>query len=251
MKKIIILLLFSFKVLAQSDEILSDSSMFLGITKQYTFLLSEPRLTGTTLQTLSGSTSVAVISYVKPFWKVMRDSTIGYIEEIHLTIDSDRQVYLKYKKTEGEDVRIKSAKMLANVIMNKEKNDLLKTLKSYEKKGFAVTSWSFSDHDKYSSALDASIEIFNPTKKTIKYVWFTLTAYNPVGDIVGKPKTVNAIGPVKPYEGASWDFEYVFFSKVVDCMRISKIKIQYVDGTFREYPNPNLVMAEGEKNNCK
>lgn len=251
MKKTTLLLLLSFKIFAQSDEILSDSSMFLGITKQFSILQSEPNFAGATLKNLPGSTSVAVISYVKPFWKVVRDSAIGYINEIHLNIQSDRQTYLKYKKTEGEDIRTKSARLLDAAIMNKEKDDLLKTLKSYEKKGFVVTSWSFSDHDKYGNALDASFEIFNPTKKTIKYVWFTLAAYNPVGDIIGKPKTVNAVGPVKPYEGGSWDFEYVFFSKIIDCMRISKVKIQYMDGTFREYPNPNLVMAEGEKNSCK
>lgn len=230
---------------------LSDTSTFMGMTTGEVMLQSKPNFSDPTLKLLPDLTFVAIISYEKSFWKVLRNSVIGYIDESDLDVSDDIKTYLKYQKWVGEEARIIGAQKLDESFMELEKVERAKTLKSYEKKGFVVTSWAFSSHDEYSDAFDVTFNVFNPTKKTVKYSWFTLTAYNAVGDVVGKSKTVNGVGPVKSYNGGSWEFEYVFFSKVIECIRISKIKVQYMDGTFKEYPNPNLVMGEGEKNNCK
>lgn len=89
--------------------------------------------------------------------------------------------------------------------------------------------------DKLSTG--ASFKIFNPSKKTIKYVWFTVGGENPVGDLVkvgaSYYKTLKAIGPVEPQGIADWSFEYIWLTNIVETLKLTTIKIQYMDNTFR------------------
>lgn len=86
-------------------------------------------------------------------------------------------------------------------------------------------------------ATGASFKIFNPSKKTIKYVWFTIAGKNPVGDLVKAGssyyKTLKAIGPVKPYNFGQWSFDYVWLTNIVETIKITTIKVQYMDLTTK------------------
>jgi len=89
--------------------------------------------------------------------------------------------------------------------------------------------------DEYSTG--ATFKIYNPSKKTIKYIWFTVGGENPVGDLVGSKgtyfKTVKGIGPVESNGIAEWDFQYLWFTNIVETLRIINIKIQYMDNTVK------------------
>lgn len=102
------------------------------------------------------------------------------------------------------------------------------------KNDFFILSYSFPEGE-YLKYPGFKISVYNPKQaKTIKYLWFTLTAYNAVDDIEGT-KTVKAIGPIEPFKNAEYSFETVFLSKVVDYCKISSIKIQYMDGSSALY----------------
>ncbi|WP_407483481.1 energy transducer TonB [Elizabethkingia anophelis] len=101
--------------------------------------------------------------------------------------------------------------------------------------------------DKYSTG--ATIRIYNPLKKTIKYVWFTIAGVNPVGDLVnsngGFYKTVKGIGPIEYQKTGEWSFDYVWLTDVVVMIKIQSIRVQYMDNTVRVIKyNPNMYVDE-------
>lgn len=105
----------------------------------------------------------------------------------------------------------------------------------YTKKfGIGLINYRATD-DGYATG--ANFFIFNPSNKTIKYIWFTVGGKNPVGDLVktnvGYYKTLKAIGPIESKSVGEWTFDYVWLTDVVEDIKISTIKIQYMDGTFR------------------
>ncbi|WP_316848906.1 hypothetical protein [Pedobacter agri] len=82
----------------------------------------------------------------------------------------------------------------------------------------------------YSMGFD--IAFLNLSKKTIKYIYLTVTATNPVDDRIGT-KTVRAIGPIKPNDSGSYSFENTFYSSSAEYLSMDQIKIQYMDGTIK------------------
>ncbi len=98
--------------------------------------------------------------------------------------------------------------------------------------GFCIDYFQHTG-DEYSSGFEITVE--NLAKKTIKYIWLTVKASNPVGDIVGT-KTVRAIGPIASGRDGYYEFESVFLSKVVERLAIINIKIEYMDGSAKVIP---------------
>ena len=68
--------------------------------------------------------------------------------------------------------------------------------------------------------------------KRIKYLYVTVAAYNDVDDIIMK-KEITAIGPIEPLSTGQYKFEEIFFSRVINYLRILQIRIQYFDGTSK------------------
>lgn len=126
-----------------------------------------------------------------------------------------------------------------------------KTLVTFRSKNLILYDWSWN-YPEYSSSIDVSITILNPYKQKIKYLWFTIKAYNPVDDIVrdgitSKAEvTVKGVGPIEYSEKGSYEFENVLYSKVVDRVKISQIKLQFFDGTFKVISNPVVMVKDDE-----
>jgi len=72
----------------------------------------------------------------------------------------------------------------------------------------------------------------NMSKKKIKYLYITVRAVNAVGDLVTS-KTAKAIGPILYNEVGSYSYENLFFTKIIESIRITSIKVQYFDGTVK------------------
>lgn len=113
-------------------------------------------------------------------------------------------------------------------------------------KGLAVLNWSYYDESEYTSGTSIKLEVYNPTKKTIKYIWFTFVGYNAVDDKVTDIKrgtfiTMKGIGPIETKSIANYVFEYVWFTDIVETAKISSIKVQYMDGTFKTIIDPKSI----------
>lgn len=128
----------------------------------------------------------------------------------------------------------------------KEKNSTIaklfhedKILEIYNKiktfKGLSIIHWNIFDVSEYTDGTGVRFEIYNPTKKTIKYIQFNVVGKNPVGDIVytkGKSiATVKGVGPIKPGESGVYSFDYVWFTDLVNTAKISTIVVTYMDNT--------------------
>lgn len=121
----------------------------------------------------------------------------------------------------------------------KYNTDYIKTMIGYAKPyGIVVNGYSYVE----KNGLDTFyISFMNLTKgQTIKYVWITVDAINPVDDIVCT-KTLRAIGPIEYSSHGRYVFDNEFISyRTIDHIKISGIKIQFMDGIFKEVPKPKL-----------
>lgn len=131
--------------------------------------------------------------------------------------------------------------------LSAEKSEALKPFFETEKYGLGFVKYNATSG--YSST-GASFKIFNPSKKTIKYIWFTVAGENAVEDLVKLPggnyyTTLKGIGPIESYGFGSWEFEHVWFTDIIEYLRISTVKIQYMDGSVRTVKyNENMYIGE-------
>ncbi|WP_343680051.1 hypothetical protein [Chryseobacterium arthrosphaerae] len=135
---------------------------------------------------------------------------------------------------------------LENDHKNEDIKDAMIPFIKSEKYGIGIISYKATDD--YSST-GATFTIYNSSQKTIKYIWFTVAGENAVGDLVktggGYYKTLKGIGPTESNKFGQWSFDYVWLTDIVEYIKLSTIKIQYMDGTFKtiKYTN-NLYIGE-------
>ncbi len=156
-------------------------------------------------------------------------------------IESERK-----KQGQEEELILKKEQAEHDKIMKDSLRKLQKSLDSiyarYANQNWVLWDWSWSYSSEYSSFPDIRVEIINPFKKKMKYVWFTFHAYNAVDDMIsGGIKTAKGIGPVEYGDYGSWSFDNVFFSKVIDHIRINQIKIQFFDGSYKVISKPTKM----------
>lgn len=99
----------------------------------------------------------------------------------------------------------------------------------------------------YSIGFDVIVE--NMAIKPIKYLHFTVTARDPVFDLV-RTTTAKAYGPIFPEEVGSYEFEDLIISRVAQYLEIDKIVITYMDMTtltISKKDIPNITMVDWEE----
>lgn len=124
-------------------------------------------------------------------------------------------------------------------------NELYTEISSYQKYGVAIKDWKVYDESEYTDGTSVSFNFYNPTSKTIKYITIKFIGYNAVDDPVSRggsyTLTRKCIGPIDPEESASYVFEYVWFTDIVQYAKIKSIKVQYTDGTSKIITNANQI----------
>lgn len=123
-------------------------------------------------------------------------------------------------------------------------------IKKCELKGIGVFSFSSADASEYTEGTGMEMTFYNPTKKIIKYVHATVVGYNAVNDPViesGKTShTLKCIGPINPGEDGTYNFDYVWFTDIVEMAKLTSIKVQYMDGTEKIISKPSEVIMPKE-----
>lgn len=102
--------------------------------------------------------------------------------------------------------------------------------RAYDKLQLAIFDYNISGE---SNSIGFNISFLNLAKKTIKYVYITVTAKNPVKDKIGT-KTVRAIGPIQLNDLKRYNFENTFYSNTAQFLSLDAIKIQFMDGSIRQ-----------------
>ncbi|MCM1081832.1 MAG: hypothetical protein NC343_08810, partial [Muribaculum sp.] len=137
------------------------------------------------------------------------------------------------------DVHFQTTKYFSKGLENMRLEGLLSKLKAYENRGIMVTEARPYDESEYTDGTGMDFSICNTSNKTIKYITFNFIGYNAVNDPVSSyGKTLisrRGIGPIAPGEQASYSFEYVWFTDIVDHSRLRSIVVQYTNGTSRTF----------------
>lgn len=176
----------------------------------------------------------------------------------HLRVNS--QNYFRNLKRERE-LKIIEARRVADslekvLIKLQDSLEVLrqKKLQEYSKrcelKGLGVFDCKAFDASEYTDGTGMEMTFYNPTKKIIKYVHATVVGYNAVNDPViesGKTShTLKCIGPIVPGDSGTYNFEYVWFTDVVETAKLTLIKVQYMDGTEKIISKPSEVIIPRE-----
>lgn len=136
--------------------------------------------------------------------------------------------------------------LLNQILYYKRLDEALKKVKSYSKYGLAIERWSIYDESEYTDGTGIRIKFLNPTEQMIKYISITFQGYNAVNDPYGRPITRKCIGPIEPQETASYEFEYVWFSDIVEYAKIRSITVTYKNGSSKTIANPSSIMLSDE-----
>jgi hypothetical protein len=102
---------------------------------------------------------------------------------------------------------------------------------------FALLDYSVYDESSVTEGTGIRFHLFNSSNKTIKYLWFSVTGINPVGDKVSS-KVLKGVGPLYSFDSGTYEFKYTWLTDVVETAKIDFIKVQYMDGSSKIIKNP-------------
>jgi len=88
-----------------------------------------------------------------------------------------------------------------------------------------------------------SFDIINYANNKIKYFSLSVSAYNPVNDFVSS-KTFRYVGPINPYKIGSYKSDLSFTQNAIDHFKITKLDIEYFDGSTRHYSQDQIKLIE-------
>ena len=169
--------------------------------------------------------------------------------------------YLKSRGDEGREQRFLIALEYDNVQtkiwidrLNSEIDEYNREVAYKKKNQIFITRIGYAyDDNEYSHQFGMKFGVYNCFNKTIKYVEFTMTNYNAVGDVQRddfghSSKTVKGIGPIAPEDGGTYVFDDVFWDDrdVIEKTRLVNVKFIFTDGTtkvFSGYANVKKHMT--------
>ena len=200
---------------------------------------------------IGGKLKVKDKEYYKAIYKgkafFIESSAVTLSDEMKLKVDSldlmneaQKNYFFHFALTLGKKMELQTA------------NENLAELNSFSKYGLAISEWGPYDESEYTDGTSVRFRFYNPTKKIIKYITINYVGYNSVNDPVssrGKTlMTSKCIGPIEPDSFATYEFEYVWFTDVVDYAKIRSIVVQYKDGTSKTITNAKNIMFSDNLN---
>lgn len=267
LRKFITCLFIIFSALSASSQeakIKADSTVVFGIVNEEVFLSNEIDSDCYSIgpKKLSKGTVVVVVgiencynnssqSYTS-FYEINHNSRLYFIPEYQLTIENySFSDFNKLSKSDAEVFK-KQSNSIANYLYAQSLQNAIKYLNSLSSKGLGIFDWSYYDESEYTEGTSVKISVYNPTRKTIKYLWFNFIGYNAVGDKVIDYKRKSsiiqkkAIGPITPDKFGVYDFKYAWFTDLVEKVTIASIKVQYMDGSVKTISNPHSIIIKRE-----
>lgn len=130
-------------------------------------------------------------------------------------------------------------------------NQAQKEIQNIKRQGLGILDWSVFSQE-YSDFSGVYISYINTSKKTIKYIWVYVQAYNAVNDPVkpfygtGLLGSGKGVGPIEPGDKGSYEFESIWYSNTLDHCKLKSIKVQYMDGSFKTFNSPNSITLSEE-----
>lgn len=185
----------------------------------------------------------------KKFYKIAFRGKLASIDAVDVEVDELEVNRLTELSQEDVDTYQSSALKYTKSIWLKTVGEVFAQLDKIKKQGIVVTITRIYDISEFTEGTGFEIEYYNPIQKTIKYITANVIGYNAVGDPVksvraGKVLTQipsKGVGPIAPGTSAKFTFDYTWFSDLVETYKISKISIQYMDGSTLIINDPKKV----------
>lgn len=261
MKRSLFLFLFllvGLKICSQ-DFIVTDSTYLIGTVNRNEFI--SPSLKygsaadgsvmleeGTTLF-VSGASEGMYWNY----YDVIYRGKVYYIEKTELSFPDNKDYCSTLLHLDSDS----KEKLLKNALQAGQEQyaEMLKRAETFYKEcsklGLVLLDYCSFDASEYTEGTNAQVRLMNPTSKTIKYIWLAFVGYNAVNDPVraknGSTRiTLKCIGPLAKGECAIYTFEYVWLNDIVKNAKIVNVKVQYMDGTVRDIPNPSKIKIDSK-----
>lgn len=249
----------------ESRKLLTDSTCIFGVLKQGFISTTLDIFCLVQAQKYISESKTVVVQGVYKCTDSYNPSKSKYLVEILLGykgyyVDKDKifledeSFYEKYEQfSESEKKRFRENAGLTVQILEREKLDnLSKFAKKCSLKGLCIVDWNIYDESEYTDGTSLKIRILNPTKKTIKYLWFTYVGYNPVHDKVfdrikgGSSIVLKAVGPVEYDATGTYEFDYAWHTDLVETAKLLQVKVQYMDGSIKIITDPDSIRMTSE-----
>lgn len=233
-----IILLFGFSAQAQLAEV-------YGFHETEIYLYDKPTINGQNVGNIPAFRKFPIIKEYKQqpgirvtdYLMIVYNGKISYVRSSTVLLSNMAKDYFAI----NDSLSVDSALTIEKVFRDRERLEAIKILENRSKVGLHIDDWSWTES--YGSIeVHLSITNYDP-KRTIKYIYITISAYNPVDDKVGSNKSITIVGPVKPYSSGSASFENVFYSKVIETLKIVHVKVLYMDGSIRLYDTPAKIKS--------
>jgi len=181
------------------------------------------------------------------YYQIAYRGRLLYVYRDHVTFDDNTSEF--YKSLLNADTKILDSLKargirLSKLYFLKDKLRALKFIESCQKKGLLIAKRTIYDESEVTNGTGFNIDIVNLSKKTIKYITFSIQGYNAVNDKVSAIKELKGIGPIEENQPSSYNFEYVWFTDIVTDFKLVSIKIQYMDGTIKMITDTNSIFDE-------
>lgn len=190
-------------------------------------------------------------NYLNPesFFEIIYKNKKYFIQKDNLLFSKDVDYFSEISNLSEEQLNNfkKNADMAALIVHSQNLKESLTFLENCKTKGLAILHWNIYDESEYTDGTSLEIEFYNPTNKTIKYITTTIVGYNPVGDKVFNSMKqsyncqVKSVGPIEPESSGTYNFDYVWFTDIVETAKIISISVQYMDGTIKNITNPESI----------
>lgn len=179
------------------------------------------------------------------YYKACLNGKAFFIKDTDVILDNRSKSRLDSLCSQPQHIRNKFFKYqvaLSKAMYLDRIKEAIDKVDSYSQYGIAIPRWEVYDESEYTDGTGISISFYNPTEQIVKYITISFQGYNAVDDPVGSLVTKKCIGPIEPEEGASYNFEYAWFTDIVEYAKIKSIKVQYKNGKIKTILKPTKVV---------
>lgn len=177
---------------------------------------------------------VFIVGNTDLYYQIYRKGIIGYSPKFRLeALNSlpklpDNQFERRLEKAKADEEILDKEITLKKKQQNLQ--DSIATV-SYNKAGISIT---YPEYIEGIAFCGFKFDVSNYNNKTIKYLYLTLSALNPVNDLV-ETKRFTFVGPILKSQSASYENRTAFSNyKAISYYKIRKIEIEYSNKTKKE-----------------
>lgn len=265
MKKEILIIgffLFAFHVFSQND----STKLYLGVNTEATFIYetvssscysSGGKYIDPSVLVICGIKECSSYSSDKKYFEVMYKGKNYFIPTNEVTFKDENKDCYQIIKNMPDSLQYyyrEYANQVGLLYHSKRIKEIINKMDANKTKGLTILTWTPFDMSEYTDGTGVRFEVYNPTKKTIKYISFTVRGYNPVDDPVRAKNgnysiALRGVGPIAPEENATYSWDYVWFSGAFDYAKITLITLTYMDGTTKTIEKPTSIMLSSDDYN--